>query len=74
LSGTAGGAVDRRDEASVSGFFETLGGFDHLVITAGDWGGTMFAATRELDLAAARDGPAAPPALVKAFDLFALAT
>jgi len=56
LPGAAGGAVDLRDEASVSGFFETLGAFDHLAITAGDWGGTRFVATKDLDLAAARDG------------------
>jgi NAD(P)-dependent dehydrogenase (short-subunit alcohol dehydrogenase family) len=55
LSGTTGGTVDLRNEASVSRFFEKLGAFDHLAITAGDWGGTMFAATRDLDLAAARD-------------------
>jgi NAD(P)-dependent dehydrogenase (short-subunit alcohol dehydrogenase family) len=56
LSGTTGSAVDLRDEASVSGFFETIGAFDHLAITAGDWGGTMFVAAQDLDLAAARDG------------------
>lgn len=56
LSGTTGSTVDLRDEVSVSGFFENLGAFDHLAITAGDWGGTMFAAMQDLDLAAARDG------------------
>ena len=56
LSGTTGGAVDLRSETSVSRFFETIGAFDHLAITAGDWGGAMFAATRDLDLATARDG------------------
>jgi NAD(P)-dependent dehydrogenase (short-subunit alcohol dehydrogenase family) len=56
LSGATGGAVDLRDEASVSSFFETLGAFDHLAITAGDWGGTRFVATQDLDLVAARDG------------------
>jgi NAD(P)-dependent dehydrogenase (short-subunit alcohol dehydrogenase family) len=56
LSGATGGAVDLRSEASVSRFFETHGAFDHLAITAGDWGGSMFADTRDLDLAAARDG------------------
>jgi NAD(P)-dependent dehydrogenase (short-subunit alcohol dehydrogenase family) len=55
LSGTTGSTVDLRNEASVSRLFEKLGAFDHLAITAGDWGGTMFAATRDLDLAAARD-------------------
>lgn len=42
----------------MSRFFENLGAFDHLAITAGDWGGAMswFSPTRDLDLAAARDG------------------
>jgi NAD(P)-dependent dehydrogenase (short-subunit alcohol dehydrogenase family) len=56
LRGVTGGAVDLRDEASVAGFFATLGGFDHLAITAGDWGGAMFAGAADVDLAAARDG------------------
>ncbi|WP_428490566.1 SDR family oxidoreductase [Rhodopila sp.] len=56
LGGATGGTVDLRDEASVSGFFRNLGAFDHLSITAGDWGGTAFRATRDLDLAAAREG------------------
>jgi NAD(P)-dependent dehydrogenase (short-subunit alcohol dehydrogenase family) len=56
LPGATGGAVDLRDEASVSGFFESLGAFDHLAITAGDWGGSRFVAIRDIDLAAARDG------------------
>ena len=55
LPGAAGSTVDLRDETSIARFFENLGAFDHLAITAGDWGGTMFAATRDLDLAAARD-------------------
>lgn len=56
LPAAKGATVDLRSEASVSGFFDGLGAFDHLAITAGDWGGTMFAATPDLDLAAARDG------------------
>ncbi|MBV8683921.1 MAG: SDR family oxidoreductase [Caulobacteraceae bacterium] len=36
--GAAGSAVDVRDEASVTGFFERTGQIDHLVFTAGDWG------------------------------------
>jgi NAD(P)-dependent dehydrogenase (short-subunit alcohol dehydrogenase family) len=56
LPGTTGNTVDLRNEASVAGFFEKLSAFDHLAITAGDWGGTMFATTQDLDLAAARDG------------------
>ena len=33
----SGSAVDVREEASVSAFFEQSGSFDHLVFTAGDW-------------------------------------
>jgi NAD(P)-dependent dehydrogenase (short-subunit alcohol dehydrogenase family) len=32
-------AIDVRDEASVQAFFARVGAFDHLVFTAGDWGG-----------------------------------
>jgi NAD(P)-dependent dehydrogenase (short-subunit alcohol dehydrogenase family) len=56
LPGTTGSTVDLRDETSIARFFASLGAFDHLAITAGDWGGAMFAATRDIDLAAARDG------------------
>jgi NAD(P)-dependent dehydrogenase (short-subunit alcohol dehydrogenase family) len=50
----SGSAVDVREEASVSAFFERCGPFDHLVFTAGDWaalrrGGSV----PELDLVAA---------------------
>ena len=38
-SGAEGGTVDTADEASVERFFAQLGGFDHLVYTAGDWDG-----------------------------------
>jgi NAD(P)-dependent dehydrogenase (short-subunit alcohol dehydrogenase family) len=55
LPGATGGTVDLRDEASVAGFFETLGRFDHLAITAGDWGGARHVAMKDLDLTAARD-------------------
>jgi NAD(P)-dependent dehydrogenase (short-subunit alcohol dehydrogenase family) len=37
-AGASGAAVDVRDEASVSAFFDRTGSFDHLVFTAGDWG------------------------------------
>lgn len=57
LPGSSGRTVDVRDEASVSRFFEEVGSFDHLAITAGDWNVPRFA-TRDLDLAAARDGMA----------------
>ncbi|HTJ90856.1 MAG TPA: SDR family oxidoreductase [Acidocella sp.] len=56
LNGASGLTVDLRDEASVSRLFKGIGLFDHLAITAGDWGGAMFGATRELDLNTARDG------------------
>lgn len=56
LPGATGRTIDLRDESSVSRFFENLGAFDHLAVTAGDWGGPRFAATKDLDLAAARDG------------------
>src|SRR5215471_2034471 len=35
MSGATGSTVDLRNEASVSHFFESLGAFDHLAITAG---------------------------------------
>ena len=57
LAGSTGRIVDLRDEAGIAGFFEDLGAFDHLAVTAGDWGGAMFAPTRgDLDLDQARDG------------------
>ena len=56
LSGATGGAVDFRDETKVAAFFQKLGPFDHLAITAGDWSAAMFAATADIDLAQARDG------------------
>ncbi|WP_426436087.1 SDR family oxidoreductase [Bradyrhizobium genosp. P] len=58
LPGSSGITVDLRDEASVSRFFDQVGAFDHLAITAGDWNNSRFAATRDLDLVAARDGMA----------------
>ena len=55
LQGATGRTVDLRDEASVVRFFGQLDAFDHLAITAGDWGGSMFVSSRDLDLAQARD-------------------
>jgi NAD(P)-dependent dehydrogenase (short-subunit alcohol dehydrogenase family) len=55
LQGATGRTVDLRDEASVAGFFAEIGPFDHMVITAGDWGGRWSVATRDLDLTEARD-------------------
>jgi NAD(P)-dependent dehydrogenase (short-subunit alcohol dehydrogenase family) len=55
LQGATGRTVDLRDEASIAGFFGELGAFDHLAITAGDWGGQWNVATPDLDLTKARD-------------------
>ena len=52
--GATGSVVDVGDEAAVAGFFERLGPFDHLAFTAGDWGGSMFAPARDLDLGVAQ--------------------
>ena len=54
LPGATGRPVDLRDEASVAGFFGAFGTFDHLAITAGDWGGPIFVSSRNLDLEQAR--------------------
>ena len=56
LPGATGRIVDLRDEAGVAEFFKDLGAFDHLAVTAGDWGGAMFAPTPDIDLDQARDG------------------
>jgi NAD(P)-dependent dehydrogenase (short-subunit alcohol dehydrogenase family) len=55
LKDATGSTVDLRDEASVADFFGKLGAFDHLAITAGDWGGPMFGSARDLDLAQSRE-------------------
>lgn len=55
LGGAAtGSAVDVTDPADVERLFDGLGGFDHLVFTAGDWGGPRRGAVASLDLEAAR--------------------
>ena len=56
LTGATGRAVDLRDETSVAGFFEKLGSFDHLAVTAGDWSAAMFGSTADIDLVQAQDG------------------
>ncbi len=56
LIGSTGRVVDLRDEAGIAEFFRGLGAFDHLAITAGDWGGAMFAPTADINLDQARDG------------------
>lgn len=56
LRGASGRTVDLRNEANVASFFDGLGAFDHLAITAGDWGGSMFyASSRDIDLTQARE-------------------
>lgn len=45
--------LDVTDEAAVRAFFGASGSFDHIVFTAGDWGGPRRGALTELDLAAA---------------------
>jgi len=49
--GASGYAVDVSDESNVAAFFDTVGAFDHLVFTAGDWGRSFFAPIRDLDIA-----------------------
>jgi len=53
LPGAEGLALDVTDEAAVAAAFERLGPIDHLVFTAGDWGGMRRGPLAELDLAAA---------------------
>lgn len=48
-------ALDVKDEEQVAAFFETVGPFDHLVYTAGDWGGMGGGPLGSLDLVRARD-------------------
>ena len=45
--------VDVHDEAQVAGLFESVGAFDHLVYTAGDWGAMGGSPVAQLDLARA---------------------
>jgi len=51
----SGRPVNVRDEANVAAFFGELGAFDHLVFTAGDWGGRGARSLAETDLAKAAD-------------------
>lgn len=53
-SGATGATLDLADEADIKRFFEAQDPFDHLAITAGDWGGPMFGDTKGLDLTDAR--------------------
>jgi NAD(P)-dependent dehydrogenase (short-subunit alcohol dehydrogenase family) len=49
----SGHAIDVKDEDSVSVFFGDTGPFDHLVFTAGDWGGRGPRVMTDTDLASA---------------------
>jgi NAD(P)-dependent dehydrogenase (short-subunit alcohol dehydrogenase family) len=51
--GTRGYQLDVRDEAGVKNFFDTVGEFDHLVFTAGDY--LVFKPLGEITLAVARE-------------------
>jgi NAD(P)-dependent dehydrogenase (short-subunit alcohol dehydrogenase family) len=52
--GAAGFTVDVTDETSVAAAFAALGAFDHLVFTAGDWGGPRRSTFDQIDLDAAQ--------------------
>jgi len=51
----SGHALNVRDEETVAAFFGATGPFDHLVYTAGDWGGRGPRVMTETDLARAAD-------------------
>ena len=55
LQRATGYAVDLRDESSVKNFFKQISPFDHLAITAGDWGGPMFVSIQDLDIKKAHE-------------------
>jgi NAD(P)-dependent dehydrogenase (short-subunit alcohol dehydrogenase family) len=46
----SGDVIDVKTEATVAAFFEKTGPFDHLVYTAGDWGGRQPRVIAETDL------------------------
>ena len=52
-AGASGHAIDVKDDASVAAFFDTVGAFDHLVFTAGDWNRPGGGTVADLDLATA---------------------
>ncbi len=52
--GASGFVVNVTDSADVEQAFEALGALDHLVFTAGDWGGPRRGAVADLDVEAAR--------------------
>jgi NAD(P)-dependent dehydrogenase (short-subunit alcohol dehydrogenase family) len=51
----SGHAINVRDEDTVAAFFGQAGAFDHLVFTAGDWGGRGPRVMTETDFAKAAD-------------------
>lgn len=54
--GATGAVVDVTDDTSVESFFAGLGGLDHLVFTAGDWGPHLFAGPlAQMDFGAASE-------------------
>jgi len=53
-AGAQGVALDVTDEAAVAAFFGGGPAFDHIVTTAGDWGGPRRGPLAELDLTAAQ--------------------
>lgn len=55
LSGARGLTLDLRDQNSIAKFFAEIGRFDHLAITAGDWGSPMYTPTQHIDVDAVRD-------------------
>lgn len=52
--GATGAVIDVRDEDGLAAFFAGSRTFDHIVTTAGDWGGVRGKTLAELDLQAAR--------------------
>jgi NAD(P)-dependent dehydrogenase (short-subunit alcohol dehydrogenase family) len=53
LGGASTARLDVTDEAAVQTFFDNVEPFDHVVTTAGDWGGARRAAFADIDLTAA---------------------
>jgi NAD(P)-dependent dehydrogenase (short-subunit alcohol dehydrogenase family) len=52
--GATGFTIDVTDEADVEAAFSNLGAFDHLVFTAGDWGGARRGTFAQTDFTAAQ--------------------
>ncbi|GGE96901.1 SDR family oxidoreductase [Sphingomonas prati] len=56
LPRASGYVVDLRNEGSVAAFFKQVGHFDHLVMTAGDWGESAPVPISDIDLGKAKSG------------------